>query len=286
MAKDKADLLQGTLDLLVLKALQLEPQHGFGIAQRIQQLSSDVLRIEQGSLYPALYRLEERGWIRADWGTSDNNRKAKFYALTRTGRRRLEAEEASWARLSGRGQSGAAGGRAVMSAWRGWLTRMRRGVRRERLRRRDGRRDARPPRARGRGAAGARCGAGDGAARGGAGVRPRRVAEGDGPRSAGRPVARADGAGRALRRPAAGQVADLLDGRDRHHRPRRRRHRDDLQRLRRRAAAAAAVSRRPIGWSRSSSSWTTARATPCRPGRSSTGAATRRVSTAPCSSAA
>ncbi len=69
MAKDKADLLQGTLDLLVLKSLQLEPQHGFGIAQRIQQLSSDVLRIEQGSLYPALYRLEERGWISADWGT-------------------------------------------------------------------------------------------------------------------------------------------------------------------------------------------------------------------------
>jgi PadR family transcriptional regulator PadR len=101
MAKDKADLLQGTLDLLVLKALQLEPQHGFGIAQRIQQLSSDVLRIEQGSLYPALYRLEERGWIRADWGTSDNNRKAKYYELTRTGRRRLETEEASWARLSG-----------------------------------------------------------------------------------------------------------------------------------------------------------------------------------------
>jgi PadR family transcriptional regulator PadR len=101
MAKDKADLLQGTLDLLVLKALQLEPQHGFGIAQRIQQLSSDVLRIEQGSLYPALYRLEERGWIRADWGTSENNRKAKYYELTRTGRRRLETEEASWARLSG-----------------------------------------------------------------------------------------------------------------------------------------------------------------------------------------
>ena len=101
MAKDKADLLQGTLDLLVLKALQLEPQHGFGIAQRIQQLSADVLRIEQGSLYPALYRLEERGWIRADWGTSENNRRAKYYELTRTGRRRLETEEASWARLSG-----------------------------------------------------------------------------------------------------------------------------------------------------------------------------------------
>jgi len=101
MAKARADLLQGTLDLLVLKALQLEPQHGFAIAQRIQQLSSDVLRIEQGSLYPALYRLEERGWITADWGTSDNNRKAKYYQLTRSGRRHLEAEEASWARLSG-----------------------------------------------------------------------------------------------------------------------------------------------------------------------------------------
>ena len=76
MAKDKADLLQGTLDLLVLKALQLEPQHGFGIAQRIQQLSSDVLRIEQGSLYPALYRLEDRGMIEAEWGISDEGRRA------------------------------------------------------------------------------------------------------------------------------------------------------------------------------------------------------------------
>jgi PadR family transcriptional regulator, regulatory protein PadR len=101
VATAKSDLLQGTLDLLVLKSLQLEPQHGFGIAQRIQQLSSDVLRIEQGSLYPALYRLEERGWIAAEWGTSDNNRKAKFYALTRSGRRRLEAEEEAWTRLSG-----------------------------------------------------------------------------------------------------------------------------------------------------------------------------------------
>jgi PadR family transcriptional regulator, regulatory protein PadR len=101
MGKDKGDLLQGTLDLLVVKAVQLEPQHGFGLAQRIQQLSSDVLRIEQGSLYPALYRLEEKGWISSDWGTSDNNRRAKYYALTRTGRKRLEAEEATWARLSG-----------------------------------------------------------------------------------------------------------------------------------------------------------------------------------------
>jgi PadR family transcriptional regulator, regulatory protein PadR len=101
MSKDKSALLQGTLDLLVLKAIQLEPLHGFGIMLRIQQLSSDVLRIEQGSLYPALYRLEEKGWISADWGTSDNNRKAKYYALTRAGKRRLEAEEAHWARLSG-----------------------------------------------------------------------------------------------------------------------------------------------------------------------------------------
>ena len=100
MAKDKGDLLQGTLDLLVLKSLQLEPQHGFGIAQRIQQLSSDVLRIEQGSLYPALYRLEERGWINADWGTSDNNRRAKYYRLTVLGRRRLGEETASWNRLA------------------------------------------------------------------------------------------------------------------------------------------------------------------------------------------
>jgi PadR family transcriptional regulator len=101
MAKARADLLHGTLDLLVLKALQLEPQHGFAIAQRIQQLSSDVLRIEQGSLYPALYRLEERGWITADWGTSENNRRARFYKLTRAGRKHLEREQAGWERLAG-----------------------------------------------------------------------------------------------------------------------------------------------------------------------------------------
>ena len=98
---DRADLVQGTLDLLVLKSLVRAPLHGWGISKRIREMSQDVLHVNQGSLYPALYRLEERGWIRADWGTSDNNRKAKFYALTRTGRRRLEAEEASWARLSG-----------------------------------------------------------------------------------------------------------------------------------------------------------------------------------------
>jgi PadR family transcriptional regulator PadR len=99
--KDKAELLQGTLDLLVLKAVQIEPQHGFGIAQRIQQLSSDVLRIEQGSLYPALYRLEERGWIAAEWRSTEHNRRAKYYELTRSGRKQLETEEACWARLSG-----------------------------------------------------------------------------------------------------------------------------------------------------------------------------------------
>ena len=100
MANPKADLLQGTLDLLILKSLQLEPMHGFGIAGRIGQLSKDMLTVEQGSLYPALYRLEEQGWIKAEWGVSDNNRKAKFYSLTATGRKQLVAEEYSWAKLS------------------------------------------------------------------------------------------------------------------------------------------------------------------------------------------
>ena len=100
MPKDKADLLQGTLDMLILKALQLEPMHGFGISIRIRQISKEVLQVEQGSLYPALYRLEEQGWITSEWGISENNRKAKFYALTRTGRRQLDAEQANWSRLS------------------------------------------------------------------------------------------------------------------------------------------------------------------------------------------
>ena len=100
MANNKADLLQGTLDLLILKSLQLEPMHGLGIAVRIGQLSRDMLTVEQGSLYPALYRLEEQGWIRAEWGVSDNNRKAKYYSLTPTGRKQLQAEEQSWAKLS------------------------------------------------------------------------------------------------------------------------------------------------------------------------------------------
>jgi transcriptional regulator len=100
MANPKADLLQGTLDLLILKSLQNEPMHGFGIAVRIGQMSKDMLTVEQGSLYPALYRLEEQGWIKAEWGVSENNRKAKFYSLTTTGRKQLVTEEQSWAKLS------------------------------------------------------------------------------------------------------------------------------------------------------------------------------------------
>src|ERR1043165_1693906 len=96
MAKEKPDLLQGTLDLLVLKALQLEPMHGFGISVRIRQMSDEVLQVEQGSLYPALYRLEEQGWISAEWGTSDNNRKARFSSLTPAGRYAPAAVPARW----------------------------------------------------------------------------------------------------------------------------------------------------------------------------------------------
>jgi PadR family transcriptional regulator PadR len=94
------DLLQGTLDLLILRTLDLEPMHGWGIAQRIQQVSKDALLIGQGSLYPALHRLEYKGWIHADWGTSENNRKAKFYSLTRTGQKQLKTELEDWGRLS------------------------------------------------------------------------------------------------------------------------------------------------------------------------------------------
>src|SRR6185295_1541826 len=100
MAKPKADLLQGTLDLLILKTLVLEPMHGWGISQRIQQVSKDVLQVQQGSLYPALHRLEEKGWIAAEWGDSDNNRKANFYRLTAAGRKQLEVETSNWERLS------------------------------------------------------------------------------------------------------------------------------------------------------------------------------------------
>jgi PadR family transcriptional regulator PadR len=97
---NRADLLQGTLDLLVLRTVALEPMHGWGIAQRIQQMSKDVLQVQQGSLYPALHRLEQQGWIAAGWGASENNRRAKYYRLTAKGRRRLEAERASWERLA------------------------------------------------------------------------------------------------------------------------------------------------------------------------------------------
>ena len=94
------DLLQGTLDLLILKTLALEPMHGWGIASRIQQVSKDVLRIGQGSLYPALHRLEYKGWIRAEWDSSENNRRAKFYSLTRAGKKQLEVELSNWNRLA------------------------------------------------------------------------------------------------------------------------------------------------------------------------------------------
>jgi PadR family transcriptional regulator PadR len=100
MANQRIDLPQGTLDLLILKTLALEPQHGWGISERIQQVSSDVLSIKQGSLYPALHRLERRGWIKAKWGTSENNRRAKYYELTRSGRKQLEAEESAWRKLT------------------------------------------------------------------------------------------------------------------------------------------------------------------------------------------
>jgi transcriptional regulator len=100
MPKDPPDLLQGTLDMLILRALQLEPMHGFGISIRIRQMSQEVLLVEQGSLYPALYRLEDQGWIKAEWGVSENNRKARFYSLTAAGRKQLEAERENWARMS------------------------------------------------------------------------------------------------------------------------------------------------------------------------------------------
>ena len=241
MAKEKADLLQGTLDLLVLKSLQLEPQHGFAIAQRIQQLSSDVLRIEQGSLYPALYRLEERGWIERRLGHLRQQPQGQVL--------RADANRPPPPRGRGgvvgaavrRGQPGAAGGRAVVSAWRGWLTRMRRSVRRDRFEAEmaDELRTHLEMEAEARQARGA---APDAARREAAiafghveslkeSVRDRRAGQWLAP----------DGAGRALRRPPAGQMADLLRGRHRHDRARRRRHRDDLQRVRRGAAAAAAV---------------------------------------------
>jgi len=100
MASHPIDLPQGTLDLLILRTLALEPQHGWAISERVQQISSDVLRIQQGSLYPALHRLERRGWIKARWGTSENNRRAKYCELTKSGRRQLEIEKNAWEKLT------------------------------------------------------------------------------------------------------------------------------------------------------------------------------------------
>jgi PadR family transcriptional regulator PadR len=100
MEGERIDLPQGTLDLLILKTLALEPQHGWAISERIQQVSSKVLQVQQGSLYPALHRLERRGWLKPQWGVSENNRKAKYYALTRAGRKQLEADADAWRKLS------------------------------------------------------------------------------------------------------------------------------------------------------------------------------------------
>src|SRR3954471_13482103 len=100
MSQSTTDLLQGTLDLLILKTLSLGPQHGWGVAQRIQQMSRNLLEVNQGSLYPALHRLEEQGWIGAEWGTSENNRRARFYRLTATGKRQLTREAQSWSQFA------------------------------------------------------------------------------------------------------------------------------------------------------------------------------------------
>lgn len=100
MGKEKPDLVYGTLDMLILQALQHDPRHGLGIADRIHQMSKDILRVEQGSLYPALYRLEAHGWINAVWGLSDSNRKARYYKLTAAGRKQLAAEREHWSRIT------------------------------------------------------------------------------------------------------------------------------------------------------------------------------------------
>ena len=100
MPDSSLDLPQGTLDLLILRTLSLGPQHGWAVSERVQQVSGDVLRIQQGSLYPALHRLERRGWIKARWGVSDNNRRAKYYGLTHAGKKQLEAETDAWEKLT------------------------------------------------------------------------------------------------------------------------------------------------------------------------------------------
>jgi PadR family transcriptional regulator, regulatory protein PadR len=101
MPIEKSDLLQGTLDMLILKVVALGPVHGYGISQRIRQISKDILQVQQGSLYPALHRLEKRGWLEAEWGESDNGREAKFYKLSAKGRKQLISEETNWHRLAG-----------------------------------------------------------------------------------------------------------------------------------------------------------------------------------------
>jgi transcriptional regulator len=102
MTQPKSEVLQGTLDLLVLKTLEsIGPMHGWGVSRRIQQVSENALQLTQGTIYPALLRLEQRGWISAEWGTSDSNRKARFYAITRTGRKQLQQETQSWERMMG-----------------------------------------------------------------------------------------------------------------------------------------------------------------------------------------
>jgi PadR family transcriptional regulator PadR len=100
MPTDKSDLLQGTLDMLILKIVALGPVHGYGISLRIRQISKEVLQVQQGSLYPALHRLEKRGWLTAEWGESDNGRQAKFYKLSAKGRKQLQEEESNWERLA------------------------------------------------------------------------------------------------------------------------------------------------------------------------------------------
>jgi PadR family transcriptional regulator PadR len=100
MPTEKSDLLQGTLDMLILKIVALGPVHGYGISQRIRQISKDVLQVQQGSLYPALHRLEKRGWLAAEWGESENGRQAKFYRLSLKGRKQLHSEESNWERLA------------------------------------------------------------------------------------------------------------------------------------------------------------------------------------------
>ncbi len=100
MPTDKSDLLQGTLDMLILKIVALGPVHGYGISLRIRQISKEVLQVQQGSLYPALHRLEKRGWLNAEWGESENGRQAKFYKLSPKGRKQLQAEESNWERLT------------------------------------------------------------------------------------------------------------------------------------------------------------------------------------------